>query len=155
RYVLRGRHKLLGQALAVSILILDGGPIRNLDVFGWDVELGPFAVPFTAFWLLGAINSLNLIDGMDGMVGCVGTVIPAAIAMMSLWAGHLASALIALTLIGAIAGFLCFNLPPAKIYMGDCGSMLIGLFVGVLALHTSLKGPTTVMLSISVALLTI
>jgi UDP-GlcNAc:undecaprenyl-phosphate GlcNAc-1-phosphate transferase len=155
RFALRGRHKLVGQALAVTILLLDSEPIQNLDLFGWDVALGPFAIPFTAFWLLGAINALNLIDGMDGMVGCVGTVIAAAVAMMALWSGHFAAALVALTLIAAVAGFLCFNLPPAKVYMGDCGSMLIGLFVGVLALHSALKGPTTVMLSVSIALLTI
>src|SRR5262245_3334695 len=155
RFVLRGRHKLLGQMVAVAILIYDGGPVQNLDLFGWSVPLGPFAIPFTAFWLLGAINSLNLIDGMDGMVGCVGTVIAAALALMALWVGHMAAALVALTLIGAVLGFLCFNLPPAKVYMGDCGSMLIGLFVGVLSLSTALKGPTPVMLTVSVALLTV
>jgi UDP-GlcNAc:undecaprenyl-phosphate GlcNAc-1-phosphate transferase len=155
RFVLRGRHKLVGQMVAVAMVIFDSGSIQNLDFFGVNVPLGIFSMPFTAFWLLGAINSLNLIDGMDGMIGCVGTVIAAAIALMALWAGNMAAALVALTLLGAIAGFLCFNLPPAKIYMGDCGSMLIGLFVGVLSLHSALKGPTTVMLSVSVALLAV
>lgn len=152
---LRGRHKLAGQFLAVSILIFSGVEIQRIDLFGWSVELGVLSIPFTAFWLLGAINSLNLIDGMDGMVGCVGAVAALVISLMCFWSGHLAAALVAMTMVGAIVGFLWYNLPPARVYLGDCGSMLIGLVIGVLALESALKGPATVMLTIPVALLAI
>ena len=63
---LRGRQKLLGQALAVSVLIASGTLVSRLSVFGVPVDLGLLAVPFTAFWLLGAINAVNLLDGIDG-----------------------------------------------------------------------------------------
>ena len=66
---LRGRHKLLGQLLAVGVVIACGVEVRTLGLFGHDYDLGVMAIPFTAFWLLGAINSLNLIDGMDGLLG--------------------------------------------------------------------------------------
>src|SRR5205807_6415533 len=68
---------------------------------------------------------------------------------------HYHVAAIAATMAGALAGFLCFNFPPATIFLGDCGSMLIGLFVGVLAIQSSLKGPATVALTAPAALLII
>jgi UDP-GlcNAc:undecaprenyl-phosphate GlcNAc-1-phosphate transferase len=155
RISLRGRHKLAGQILAIAPLVASGVSVASIDLFGITVPLGLFALPATLFWLLGAINSLNLIDGMDGMVGCVGGGIALAIAGLCLLTEQFAAALIALALLGAIAGFLGFNLPPARVYLGDCGSMIIGMIIGVLALQSALKGPTTVMLTIPVALFTI
>src|SRR5262249_6308755 len=72
---LRGRYKLLGQCLAVAIVMCSGVLVRRLHLFGWHVELDILAVPFTAFLLLGAINSLNLLDGMDGLLGSVGAIV--------------------------------------------------------------------------------
>ena len=72
---LRGRHKLLGQAVAVAVVMGFGVVVRDIHLFGWQMDLGLLAVPFTAFLLLGAINSLNLLDGMDGLLGSVGAVI--------------------------------------------------------------------------------
>lgn len=155
RFNLRGRHKLAGQIVAVAIVVSSGCMIRNVDLFGWNIELGVFAIPFTAFWLLGAINSLNLIDGMDGMLGSIALVIALTIAVMACLNGLFAAAAVAFALAGALGGFLFFNLPPARVFLGDCGSMLIGLILGVLALQSAMKGPTTVMLSISVVLLTL
>lgn len=155
RFGLRGRYKLLGQLVAVAVLVQAGFVVRGIDLFGWSVPLGVFAVPFTVVWLLGAINSLNLIDGMDGMVGCVGLVIAGTIAAMAVYTGRTTSAAVAVALAGALVGFLCFNLPPARVFLGDCGSMLIGLLVGVMAIHSALKGPATVMLGIPLALLVI
>lgn len=152
---MRGSHKLLGQLVAVAIVIACGTEVRNIRLFDWNIELGVLAIPFTAFWLLGAINSLNLIDGMDGLLGCLGCIICASLAAMALHNGHLAAAAIAAAVSGALLGFLCFNFPPATIFLGDCGSMLIGLVVGVLAIESSLKGPATVALAAPAALLVI
>jgi len=149
---LRGRHKLFGQLLAVSIVMGSGLVVHRVSLFAWQVELGILALPFTAFWLLGAINSLNLIDGMDGLLGSVGVIIALTLAAMAVSSGQWASAAIATALAGALLAFLCFNFPPASIYLGDCGSMLVGLVVGVLAMHSSLKGPATVALAAPAAL---
>ncbi len=150
---LRGRHKLLGQLVAVGVVIAFGVRIDRVHVFGMDQELGMLAIPFTTFFLLGAINSLNLLDGMDGLLSTVGLLICLALGVMALHTGHMGAALVALALSGALLGFMCFNFPPASIFLGDSGSMLIGLTVGVLAIQSSLKGPATLALAAPAALL--
>jgi UDP-GlcNAc:undecaprenyl-phosphate GlcNAc-1-phosphate transferase len=152
---LRGRHKLLGQFLATGIVIGHGVCIEAVHLFTWRLELGWLAIPFTLFWLLGAINSLNLLDGMDGLLGSIGTIISLAIAGLAAWHGHWAEACVAVTLAGVLLGFLCYNFPPASIFLGDAGSMLIGLVLGTLAIRSSLKGPATVALAAPTALLII
>jgi UDP-GlcNAc:undecaprenyl-phosphate GlcNAc-1-phosphate transferase len=152
---LRARHKLLGQALAVGVLMAYGVLVNRMQLFGWRIELGILAVPFTAFLLLGAINSLNLIDGMDGLLGSVAGIICLALAAMAALAGHWAMAAIAVALAGSLVGFLCYNFPPASIFLGDSGSMIVGLVVGTLAIQCSLKAPATVALTMPVVLLTL
>jgi UDP-GlcNAc:undecaprenyl-phosphate GlcNAc-1-phosphate transferase len=152
---LRGRHKLLGQVVAVVVVLAFGARIETVRLFGWTFELGPLAVPFTLFWLLGAINALNLLDGMDGLLGSVGLLITLALGAMALMKGDAATAVVAAALGGALLGFLRYNFPPATIFLGDCGSMLIGLVVGVLAIQSSLKAPATVALAAPTAMMTI
>lgn len=152
---LRGRQKLFGQTLAATIVVTFGVCIRRVDVLHWGFDLGMFAVPFTVFWLVGAMNALNLLDGIDGLVALLGIILSAAVAVMASIGGHGSIALIAAVLAGAQLGFLRYNLPPASMYLGDAGSMLIGLSLGALAIQASLKGPGTVLLSVSLALWTI
>ncbi len=144
---LRGRQKLIGQIAAIAILISSGLVIRKFMIFEWQFDLGMLSIPFTAFWLLGAINALNLIDGVDGLATSIGLVFSLALATMAYKMGHQSDALIALALAGSLGGFLIYNFPPAKMYLGDAGSMLIGLVVGALAIRSSLKGPVTVALA--------
>lgn len=151
---LRGRHKLLGQLAAIAIVISFGLVVRHLSIFG-EIELGLLAVPFTVFWLLGAINSLNLLDGMDGLLSSLGLIICLAMALMAMIMKQWATACVTMALAGALLGFLRYNFPPASIFLGDSGSMLIGLVVGVMAIRSSLKGPATIALAAPLALLTI
>jgi UDP-GlcNAc:undecaprenyl-phosphate GlcNAc-1-phosphate transferase len=150
---LSARPKVLGQLIAVVIVMSTGLVVHRIHLFEWQLELGILAVPFTALWLLGTINSLNLLDGMDGLLSCVGLIISLAMAAMALLGGQWAVACVAAALAGALLGFLRYNLPPASIFLGDSGSMLIGLIVGTLALRGSLKGPATVALIAPVAML--
>ncbi len=149
---LRGRHKLLGQIAAVLIVILSGMVIRTISLFDWHIELGLLAIPFTAFWLLGAINSLNLIDGMDGLLSSVGSIIGITLTVMAVLNGQPAVAWAGAILVGALLGFLRYNFPPATIFLGDAGSMLVGLVLGALAIQGSLKGPATVALAAPMAI---
>ena len=155
RYGLRGRHKLAGQIAAALILIGRGLVIQKVALFGSEIPLGLLSVPFTMFWLVGAINALNLIDGIDGLATTVGVILSATIGALALWHDHQAAAVVALALSGSLLGFLGYNFPPAKIFLGDAGSMLIGLVVGALAIKSSLKGPATVALAAPLAVLTI
>jgi UDP-GlcNAc:undecaprenyl-phosphate GlcNAc-1-phosphate transferase len=152
---LRGRHKLVGQMLAVALVVGFGVQIHGIHLFGTDLDLGWFSVPVTFLWLLGAVNSLNLLDGMDGMLSTVGAIVMAAMAVMAVLGGHWAAACVAMALAGALLGFLCYNFPPASAFLGDAGSMLTGLVVGVLGIESALKAPATVALAAPLAFLTI
>jgi UDP-GlcNAc:undecaprenyl-phosphate GlcNAc-1-phosphate transferase len=152
---LRGRHKLLGQFAAIGILMATGLMVRSIRVGDLELELGMLAIPFTAFFLLGAINSLNLLDGMDGLLGTVALIVTLAFAGMAAMGGKWTTACVSVTMAGALLGFLRYNLPPASVYLGDAGSMLIGLVIGSLAIKGSLKGPATFALAAPVAILAI
>lgn len=143
---LRGRHKLLGQLLAVAIVMSCGVVVRSIGVFHTQIDLGLLAVPFTVFFLLGAINSLNFLDGMDGMLTSVGLIISLGMAAMAIYSGQWITACFAMALAGALLAFLWYNFPPASIFLGDSGSMVIGLVTGVVAIQSSLKGPATIAL---------
>ena len=158
RGCLRGRHKLIGQILAAFLLIQFDWTVRSLSFFGWHMDLGMMAVPFTICWLLAAINSLNLIDGMDGLLGTVGLILCAGLATLAAFDERWAMAYVAVALAGALLGFLRYNFPPANAFLGDAGSMLIGLVVGALALQCGqgdALGGSSVPLVIPIAFLTI
>jgi len=152
RFNLRVRHKLLGQCIAASLLIVSGVWIDGIQLFGVTVNLGLLAIPFTLFWLLGAVNSLNFIDGVDGLATSVGVVLSVALALLAMFTGKQTEAFMALAMAGALAGFLIYNCPPASIFLGDAGSMLIGLVLGALAIRASIKGPATVALAAPAAI---
>jgi UDP-GlcNAc:undecaprenyl-phosphate GlcNAc-1-phosphate transferase len=152
---LRGRHKLFGQIMAILVLMRSGVFVQHIQLFGWTIELGFFAGPFTCGLLLGAINSVNLIDGMDGLLGSLGWWLSLTLACLAGIAGHWWAVLIALALAGSLLGFLRYNLPPASIFMGDAGSMLVGLILGTLAIQCSLKAPATIAILLPIGLLTL
>jgi UDP-GlcNAc:undecaprenyl-phosphate GlcNAc-1-phosphate transferase len=87
--------------------------------------------------LLGAVNSMNLMDGMDGLLGVVTVIVSLGLAVLAVLVNHWPAACAAVALAGAVLGFLWYNLPPASTFLGDAGSMLIGLVVGVLAIECS------------------
>jgi UDP-GlcNAc:undecaprenyl-phosphate GlcNAc-1-phosphate transferase len=152
---LRGRQKLLGQIVACSVLILCGLVIERLQFFGWTVELGLLSIPVTLVWLLAAINAINLLDGINGLAATVGIIDSLAIAVLSVMNAHGSHALIAAAFAGSLLGFLRYNFPQAKMFLGDAGSMLIGLVVGALAVQTAHKGPGTVLLATPLCLMTV
>jgi len=156
KWNLRGRHKLFGQMVAVSVLLASGLVVQSVQVFGYRIDLGPvLAIPFTLFWLLGAVNAMNLVDGMDGLAATIGGMIGLALSAMASMNNHPAESAIAAALVGGIAGFFIYNFPPARVFMGDTGSMVIGLILGVVAVRASVKGPATIALAAPVAIWTL
>lgn len=150
---MKGRYKLLGQVLICGMLVSVGLRIDELVLFGQRFELGSFAIPFTMFWLLGAINAINLIDGIDGLAGSVGTVLCLTVASIMFLKGGdaFADLVIMLALAGSLVGFLRYNFAPASIYLGDAGSMLVGLMVGVTAIPGTAKSSVAISLMVPLA----
>lgn len=141
KFQMRGRNKLLLQMLACAIVVYYPGGIivKELDFFGKTIALGHFGPLLTMSWLLLSINSFNLIDGVDGLAATVGMIFSATFGLMALMMGNVLDGIVAFVLAGSILGFLRFNFNPASIYMGDAGSMVIGLILGALALRSSVK----------------
>lgn len=141
RFGIRGRQKLLGQLIAASIMLMADITISRVTFLGWEIEFGFFAPLITIIWILGAINALNLIDGVDGLASTTGIVLSLSIAAVTfVLGGRPDGFLVALVLAGSLSGFLIYNFPPARMFLGDSGSMLIGLVLGAVALKTSIKG---------------
>ncbi|MFO0935905.1 MAG: MraY family glycosyltransferase [Gemmataceae bacterium] len=150
RFSLRARYKLFGQMLAAMILIFPGGLlISNISMMGSPIELGLLSIPFTLFWFLAAINALNLLDGMDGLLGSVSVIIFIALGTMAFTLTGQGQPVgwISIAMAGALIGFLRFNLPPASVYLGDCGSMLIGLVAAAISIQASLKKQAVVLIA--------
>ncbi|MDX2039246.1 MAG: MraY family glycosyltransferase [Isosphaeraceae bacterium] len=154
------RLKLLGQAAAVVVLYLGGIRIDRFVVLGipfdltfakltiplWgtSVEIAPIGLVVTLFWFLACMNVWNLIDGMDGLACGVGLLVSGTLALVALHHGNPGVAFLAIALAGGLAGFLLYNWHPACIFLGDTGSLLIGLLIGVIGVQGSLKGSSAI-----------
>jgi UDP-GlcNAc:undecaprenyl-phosphate/decaprenyl-phosphate GlcNAc-1-phosphate transferase len=155
RFTLRGRQKLAGQVLICLSIIAFGFTIQNVQLFGYPIDLGLITVPVTLLWLLLCINSINLIDGADGLCSSVGWIAFAAVSIISTFTGNHMEAIMAGAMAGALLGFLFFNLPPAKVYLGDAGSMLVGLVLGVLTMRAWFSKESSLSLMTPIVLMAI
>ncbi|QDU40081.1 WecA-like glycosyltransferase [Maioricimonas rarisocia] len=155
RVGLRPRYKFLLQILSSLPFAVFGHPVSMLNVLGHSVELGVLAVPFTVFWLVACSNIVNLIDGLDGLASMVGSVSCITIAVLSTMHGTPSVAYMAVLFSACIMGFLVHNWPPAKIFLGDAGSMTIGYAVGAFAIDASVKTAAGFALAIPVVLLAV
>ncbi len=150
---LRGRTKLFWQLVAAAIVVFSGHglTIDYVSLFGHEFYIGNIGSLLALFWLLGSINSFNLIDGVDGLCASVGAIFSVTLGLMALMAGSQVDAIIAFVLAASLIGFLRYNFAPATIYLGDAGSMIIGLILGALALRCSTKEAATVAFSAPLA----
>lgn len=140
RFGMRGRQKLAGQIFAAAFLLPTGIIVREVSLFGYQISFGDLAPLITLITLVGAINALNLIDGVDGMACTTGIVLSLSIAAVSfIYGARPDGMMISMILAGALCGFLIYNFPPARMFLGDSGSMLIGLILGAVALKCSIK----------------
>lgn len=134
---LKASQKFLGQIIAALATIeLSGLRLFHLgDLFGTGdlVLTQPLATLFTVFAIVGLSNAMNMMDGLDGLAGGIGAVACLTFAILGLESGNHFAALGSITLLGALLGFLRYNHAPARIYLGDCGSLLLGFLLGFLA----------------------
>lgn len=103
-------------------------------------ELGGFSLILTMAWFVALPNLINLIDGMDGLAGGISLFLCATLAALGMLTGNMGLMILCVGLVGGLTGFLVFNLPPAKIYMGDGGAYLLGFVIAASSLISSNKG---------------
>ena len=139
---LGARVKLVGQIGTALILYSLGVSIDFLSnpLGEGSVQLGWWALPLTVFWLVAIPNIVNLIDGMDGLAGGFGMFLCLTVAFVGHYQLQPDVVVVSLVMAGALGGFLIFNFPPAKIFLGDGGAYLIGFFVASVSLLSSNKG---------------
>jgi len=143
--------KITAQAGAAVLLFCNGIGISQLSILAGHAHLGWLVgLPLTILWVLWITNAFNLIDGLDGLAAgsaLFSTLVTCVVALL----GHNEVVLIlSLVLAGAITGFLRYNFNPASIFLGDCGSLLIGFLISAIAIAGSHKSPTMVAVAIPI-----
>ena len=132
--------KLAGQCLAAGVLVMSGVVVDTFTFpFLHRVELGEFGGPLTMFALVLLMNIVNFSDGADGLAAGVCAIAAVAFAIIAFDLGRRTAGTLAMITAGAALGFLIFNFPPAKVFMGDCGSNLLGLLLGAVIVEGTLK----------------
>jgi len=154
RFDLDYRVKLIGQLLAVNIVVVFGNvQIHTLTLDDQIALPGWISMPLTVFFLVGVTNAINLADGLDGLAGGTTFLCLCAVALLSSIGGSGASTALALAFAGAVLGFLRFNTHPASVFMGDAGSQLLGFSIGVLSVGATQSSTSQVSAALPVLLL--
>jgi phospho-N-acetylmuramoyl-pentapeptide-transferase len=127
---------LLGLAIAVVLKYMLKVPEMYLPGINFQIKLGWFYIPVAAFVIVAMSNAVNFTDGLDGMAGLISATIFAAYGGIALIQGQVFIGRFCFTMVGALFGFLWFNVHPAQLFMGDTGSLSLGATIGVIALMT-------------------
>jgi phospho-N-acetylmuramoyl-pentapeptide-transferase len=147
---LRGKHKgegmrirtkliaqiVLALGLAVVLRYLLKVPYLYIPGIDFEIELGWLYIPIAAFVIVAMSNAMNFTDGLDGLAGLISATIFAAYGGLALMQGQVFIARFCFTMVGALFGFLWFNVHPAQLFMGDTGSLSLGATIAVIALMT-------------------
>jgi UDP-GlcNAc:undecaprenyl-phosphate GlcNAc-1-phosphate transferase len=136
KWGMSGKKKLLFQILASSIVIFYAEAYSEVAAFGMTFHLEHLFYPLGILWLVGMINSINLLDGADGVAATTGFLMSVTAGIIAWMSGYTVLFFVATIFSGSLLGFFLCNRPPAKVYLGDTGSMLIGLFAAVLLMRT-------------------
>jgi UDP-GlcNAc:undecaprenyl-phosphate GlcNAc-1-phosphate transferase len=143
-------EKLLVQLLAGAWLYMAGFRVEMLSnpFTHAPIALGWLSLPVTLLWLVAISNAFNLIDGLDGLAAGVGLFASLALFLLAAMQGNTFTAVCAAVLAGALMGFLPHNFYPARIYLGDSGSLTMGLCLAALSIASSQKGPVLITLAV-------
>jgi UDP-GlcNAc:undecaprenyl-phosphate/decaprenyl-phosphate GlcNAc-1-phosphate transferase len=151
-------RKFLAQVVVASLVYWSGLRLSGFDfpLFAVEhVDLGLLSYPATILWIVGITNAINLIDGLDGLASGITLVALGTIYAVAANEGNTLIALTAITLAGAVAGFLRYNFYPARVFLGDSGSLFLGFALSILALiiwSDHAKGFTLIIPSVVLAL---
>jgi UDP-GlcNAc:undecaprenyl-phosphate GlcNAc-1-phosphate transferase len=126
--------KLIIQLLAAAMAVSGGGGLGEINIWGHVVALGRLSLPLSVVWLVVCVNAHNMIDGLDGLSTSVSAVEAFILSVLLALQGSGALSGVALALCGCCLGYLPYNRHPARVFMGDTGSQLLGFVLGYLAL---------------------
>jgi UDP-GlcNAc:undecaprenyl-phosphate GlcNAc-1-phosphate transferase len=150
-WTLRVRTKLLAQLVAAIFVCWAGIRIDSIKItealafdFGW------FSWPFTIFWIVGICNAINLVDGLDGLAAGICAATCGVIVILTLHFGPDLMTITMLSLLGALCGFLFFNFNPARVFMGDSGSLFLGFTIAGSSVLCAAKTETVVGLALPI-----
>jgi UDP-GlcNAc:undecaprenyl-phosphate GlcNAc-1-phosphate transferase len=151
RFTSRARYKLLWQIIIALLMYYAGYRVSYLtNPLGDQFLLGWTSLPITVFWFLLVMNAINLIDGMDGLAAGITCIVSLVLVTLGLISQNNLVILLALILFATNLAFLKYNFFPAKIFMGDTGSLIIGLNIAAISTAGSMsfKGITTITLMV-------
>ncbi|HHV71616.1 MAG TPA: undecaprenyl/decaprenyl-phosphate alpha-N-acetylglucosaminyl 1-phosphate transferase [Clostridia bacterium] len=148
---LSAKTKLLGQIAAAFVLVGYGVRIEWItNPINGIFYLNKLSIPVTVFWIVGVTNTVNLIDGLDGLAAGVSTIASVTLLMVAFRFGQASTIFLTAAVAGACIGFLPYNFNPAKIFMGDTGSMFLGFVLSAIAVTGTLKSATTIALGVPI-----
>jgi len=152
---LNAKFKLLMQILAAVIVMAMGVRIEFMtNVFGGGaIYLDILSLPITLIWIVGITNAINLIDGLDGLAAGVAIIASGSMAIVGWLSEQYFMASMAIILLGSTLGFLKYNFHPAKVFMGDTGSLFLGFNLSVLAIMGVAKSVTFISLAAPILVL--
>ncbi|MND33631.1 putative undecaprenyl-phosphate N-acetylglucosaminyl 1-phosphate transferase [compost metagenome] len=135
------RWRLLGHFLGAAWLLCWMGGFPSLDIFGYSFDLVPVLVVFATFYLVWLLNLYNFMDGIDGLASIEAITATLVISLVYWLSGFDSLAVLPLLLAFSVAGFIFWNFPPAKIFMGDAGSGFLGITLGALSIQGAWASP--------------
>jgi UDP-GlcNAc:undecaprenyl-phosphate GlcNAc-1-phosphate transferase len=138
--------KFVVQTASAVILVSFGFQFDVLSFAGMSFDLGILGSVLSVIWIVGVINAMNLIDGLDSLATVIALTIAAAFAVIAVIRVDAFSLVLMVALAGSLAGFLPWNRPPARIFMGDTGSMFIGLMLAAISIAKPSKSPTAILI---------
>jgi len=149
---LPAKVKLVGQIVAAAVLVIafDVRIDFITDPFGDFFYTEWLAIPVTIFWIVGLTNTVNLIDGLDGLAAGVATIASVTIFLVALQQNILLVAVLTAALAGSAIGFLYYNFNPARIFMGDSGSMFLGYMLAGISVIGAVKCAATIALIVPI-----
>lgn len=151
---LRPLTKLWLQVVAASIAFIFGFQVAHIGLGPeLGIDLGWLSFPVTLIWIVGVTNAFNLIDGLDGLATGIALVALVTTAVAALMLDNAEVMVVCLALIGALLGFLRYNFNPARIFLGDSGSLFVGFLLAVLSVHGSMKSATAVVVLVPLSAL--
>jgi len=138
---MRARTKFILQVLIATVIAFVLKYILDVPELYWpgikgEIDLGIFYIPIAVVAIVGFSNAINLTDGLDGLAGLIAATAFTAYGGIALMQGQIFIARFCFTLVGALFGFLWFNVHPAQLFMGDTGALALGATLGVVALMT-------------------